>query len=198
MADHASLLPPNASQLQRDIEQTVATYLAGWPMAQIKNAHNPRLCRADFLPFLGWEWSVETWDANWPEATQRDVVWTSPEVHRRKGTIGAVRVALAAMGYGDVSIHEGVHEVVFDGFAFDTGAAFTEPLAWYEYTVTLAQPISTEMINQIEARLGEVAAERSVLVRVKADLINVVFDGFAFDAGQSFDAVINFEGGYGV
>lgn len=193
MTDFPSLLPHNAPQLQRDIEQVIAGFIADMPTHYIKNAHNPKLCRADFLPFLAWRWSVDDWDTNWTLATQRDVVWTSPSVHRFKGTTGAIKLALASMGYGDAHIHEFRDEPVFDGLAFDTGANFSAPMRWFHYTVTLSQPISAEMAASIHRRLGVVAAERSVLVHVDTSVIANTFDSIAFDAGQTFDAIYKFE-----
>ena len=43
-------------------------------------------------------WSVDRWDAGWPEATKRSVVAASEYVHRHKGTIGCCG-AVEPLGY---------------------------------------------------------------------------------------------------
>jgi phage tail P2-like protein len=54
-----------------------------------------------FLPYLAWALSVDVWDGNWPLSRKREVVSAARSVHRHKGTIAAVRRALAAL---DVAI----------------------------------------------------------------------------------------------
>lgn len=50
-----------------------------------------------FLPFLGYEDSVDVWDPAWPDATKRAVIEAAPIVHRHKGTVYAVKTALTAL-----------------------------------------------------------------------------------------------------
>jgi P2-related tail formation protein len=42
---------------------------------------------------------VDSWDANWSEKQKRDAIAASIEVHRHKGTVGALKRALQAVGY---------------------------------------------------------------------------------------------------
>ncbi len=51
------------------------------------------------LPYLAYAWSVDEWNDNWSAETQREVIRQSIWVHQRKGTLGAVKRALEAMGY---------------------------------------------------------------------------------------------------
>lgn len=57
------------------------------------------------LPYLAYAWSVDEWNDNWTAETKRQVIRDSLWVHERKGTLGAVKRALAAMNY-DASIIE--------------------------------------------------------------------------------------------
>ena len=50
--------------------------------------------------------STDVWDDSWSEGVKRAVIKASLEVHRRKGTIGAVKRALAAFEFEGVSIVE--------------------------------------------------------------------------------------------
>jgi P2-related tail formation protein len=49
--------------------------------------------------------SVEDWDSTWTEQQKRDVIAASVEVHRHKGTIGAMKAALRPLNY-EVQIDE--------------------------------------------------------------------------------------------
>jgi phage tail P2-like protein len=51
------------------------------------------------LPWLAWALSVDEWDTNWSETQKRNAIKTSLSVHMRKGTIGAVREAMAALSF---------------------------------------------------------------------------------------------------
>jgi phage tail P2-like protein len=50
------------------------------------------------LPWLAWERSVENFDAAINEEQQRELIKTSIRVHRRKGTVAAVREVFRALG----------------------------------------------------------------------------------------------------
>lgn len=66
------------------------------PLRQLWNAD---LCPLPLLPYLAWAWSVDRWDESWPETTKRAVVKSSAYVHKRKGTIGALRRVVEPLGY---------------------------------------------------------------------------------------------------
>lgn len=86
-----SLLPANATLLER------AFGAVAQPTADprvIATLWNPATCPATHLPWLAWALSVDAWNDQWDEATQRRVIAASIEVHRKKGTVGAVRRAL--------------------------------------------------------------------------------------------------------
>lgn len=66
------------------------------PLSKLWNADT---CPLVLLPYLAWAWSVDRWDENWPEATKRSVVKAAYIVHKRKGTIGAIRRVVEPLGY---------------------------------------------------------------------------------------------------
>lgn len=93
----STLLPPNATPLERQIDAAMTRILdIPVPTRLVKN---PRRAPAEVLPWLAWEYSVDEWDHGWTENQKRDAILSSVDVHRVKGTIGAVRRALAALGY---------------------------------------------------------------------------------------------------
>jgi phage tail P2-like protein len=94
----ARLLPPNSTDTERALvgtpdEQRIAPEIIG-------TLWNPATCPASTLPWLAWALSVDEWDATWDEAIQRRVIAASIDIHRHKGTVSAVRKALACLGHG--------------------------------------------------------------------------------------------------
>nr|WP_318035828.1 phage tail protein I [Ralstonia pseudosolanacearum] len=65
----------------------------------LRDLWNPATCPAELLPFLAWSFSVDRWNPAWPIATKRAVTAASYFVHRKKGTIGALRRAVEPLGF---------------------------------------------------------------------------------------------------
>jgi phage tail P2-like protein len=99
-----SLLPPNASQLLRDLE---SVFSDSFDLPTLNRyVVNPDLAPAHILPWLAWGLSVDDWSDNWSEQIRRNVIKASVEVHRKKGTIGALKKALQAFNYTNVKVEE--------------------------------------------------------------------------------------------
>lgn len=92
----SDLLPPNATPQERALSN-VAARVSDVPVP-IRDMWNADTCPSNALAWLAWAFSVDQWDSNWTDAQQRAFIKSSVEVHRYKGTIGAVRDALAALG----------------------------------------------------------------------------------------------------
>lgn len=86
-----SLLPPNATLLERALEAGGTRIVDVQAPADIDD---PMTCPADLLPWLAWGLSVDTWDADWSEADKRAAIAGSIELHRRKGTRMSVETVL--------------------------------------------------------------------------------------------------------
>lgn len=86
-----SLLPPNATSLERALEAGAARIVDVPVSADIDD---PMTCPAELLPWLAWGLSVDTWDADWTDADKRAAVAGSIELHRRKGTRTSVEMVL--------------------------------------------------------------------------------------------------------
>lgn len=94
----SSLLPANATAAERALSTAISEALAiGAPL---RDVWNPDTCPPHMLPWLAWAFSVDQWDSTWTVAQQRAFIKQSVEVHRHKGTVGAVRDALEALGLG--------------------------------------------------------------------------------------------------
>lgn len=87
-----SLLPPNATPLERALE--AATARIGDVPVPLADLWNPHTCPLAFLPWLAWALSVDSWDPDWPEETKRAAVASSIDEHRHKGTRFAVEAVV--------------------------------------------------------------------------------------------------------
>ncbi|WP_163833290.1 phage tail protein I [Spartinivicinus ruber] len=98
-----SLLPPNANPQENALSE--ATARAGEIPVTFQTLWQADHCPLPLLPWLAWTLSVDEWDEHWNEQTKRQVIKNSIKVHQHKGTIGAVKKALAATGL-NVTIQE--------------------------------------------------------------------------------------------
>ncbi|MCX2689615.1 phage tail protein I [Pseudomonas sp. DCB_CB] len=89
-----SLLPHNATPLERSLE---AASEQGIDPEIIRGIADSTRCPPDFLPWLGWAWKVEGWEAANTNAQRRELVREAIPVHKTKGTVGAIRRVLKAV-----------------------------------------------------------------------------------------------------
>lgn len=89
-----SLLPPNATRLERALEAGVTLRPAVDAAAIAEVIDNPTLAPAFLLPWLAFGKSVDAWDADWSEADRRDAIVDSIPMHRIKGTRASVETVL--------------------------------------------------------------------------------------------------------
>lgn len=93
---NAALLPPNTTPLERNLAEVCAD--ACELPVPLREAWSPADCPVALLPWLAWSFGVEEWDERWNEDQKRAVIAASIHIKRIKGTIGAVRRAIAALG----------------------------------------------------------------------------------------------------
>lgn len=97
-----SLLPPNASTLEKHVEQVISPELS-FPNRDI---WNPDKCPEHLLPQLAWALSVDDWDSSWPVERKRQVLRDIIYVHRKKGTRAAVERVVSAIRGDDIRVTE--------------------------------------------------------------------------------------------
>ena len=85
----ASLLPLNRTPLEQALAQ-VSMEKAALPNV-LRRMISPDTCPVALLPWLAIQRSVDRWDPNWSEAIKRKVIKDSFEIHKRKGTVSALR-----------------------------------------------------------------------------------------------------------
>lgn len=104
----SDLLPENATPIERALAEAVAR-ISDVPIRS-REVWSPQSCPSSLLPWLAWAFGVDDWDTNWTDAQKRGAISASVAVHRRKGTIGAVKTALAGLGF-DVLVQEWFNQI---------------------------------------------------------------------------------------
>lgn len=172
----ASLLPSNATAQERNVE--AATARIGELPVVIQDVWNPTACPAGLLPWLAWALSVDTWDSAWSERTKREVIARAVAVHRRKGSVWAVKEAIRAAGFETPVVQERLHrrsyngEIAYDGRYFHAWAR-----AWALYRVLLNRPIRNDQAATVRAILAETAPARSHLLSLDFQEVSNLYDG---------------------
>jgi phage tail P2-like protein len=92
-----SLLPPNATPLERNVEALTERLEVLPP--NFETMWDADHCAIDLLPWLAWAFSVDEWDADWSEAQKRKAIKDSKFIHKHKGTRAAVERALSALPF---------------------------------------------------------------------------------------------------
>ena len=118
----ADLLPPNATELERALAAATDRPV---PVI-VREVWNPDTCPAAILPWLAWAYSLDEWDSTWTEEQKRGAIKASVFVHRKKGTIGALRAALGGIGY-EIDVTEWHQEIpAGDPYTFRLGVTVNQ------------------------------------------------------------------------
>ena len=165
MSETTTLLPPNASALERAVEGAIRARLEAVPVP-LATLWNPDTCPVALLPWLAWALSIDEWDDTWIEAQQRAVIRESYAVHALKGTVHSIKAMLRAAGYGECDIQEGLDARYYDGAIKYDGTHYYGPNAgnWAKYRVFLKQPVSLAQAAMIKRLLQDMAPARCHLV----------------------------------
>lgn len=156
------LLPGNATPQEAAAEQ--ATARIGDVAVPLDTLWNPLTCPGAVLPWLAWAVSVDEWEAGWPEDRRRETIALAFYVHRRKGTLAAVRAALIAAGFGTATIVERFGRKFYDGTrTHDATSDHSEPDHWAEYRVFMDRPVSIAQAAMVRRLLTASAPLRSRL-----------------------------------
>jgi phage tail P2-like protein len=100
---YPSVLPPASTPFEKALEQ-VAAGLLDIPVP-VPDVWSPDRCPTNFLPWLAWGLSLDTWSPDWTDAIKRERLRQAIPIARRKGTAASVRAAVQSFG-GSVAIRE--------------------------------------------------------------------------------------------
>lgn len=89
-----AILPPFASKIELAILAAELGRISLIDPDIVRTIWDPWKCPDILLPFLAQAVSVDVWSNDWSEDQKRRVIAASPDVHRFKGTRGAVERAL--------------------------------------------------------------------------------------------------------
>lgn len=89
-----SVLPPSARASERALEQANAEPITSIPNL-IRATKSADDCPAALLPWLAWEYSVDTWNTDWNEAEKRAAIKRAQYIHQHRGTKSAVEMSLS-------------------------------------------------------------------------------------------------------
>ena len=92
----SSLLPSNSTAAERALAEAMAA-IDSIPVP-VRDVWNADTIPAPYLAWLAWAYSVDEWNVNWSENQKRTTVKRALAIQWQKGTIGAVREALGALG----------------------------------------------------------------------------------------------------
>lgn len=161
----SSLLPNNATTFEDSLSESIARISdVPTPARTVWNADD---CPADLLPWLAWAFSVDFWDASWSDDQKRASIKTAVSVQRYKGTIGAVKQALAALGYAVTITEWFEQDPPGDPYTFDvnvdmsqTGAdlaGLQKIISYINVTKNLRSHMNT-LLPSVSTRGGPVSA----------------------------------------
>lgn len=184
-----SLLPPNATKLERNIEQAMTPYA---PPRIIPTLWNASTCPASMLPMLAWASSIEDWDPQWSVEQQRAAIAAAADIHRHKGTPAAIKLALEVRGHPDAILVERADCVRHDGTATRNGYHRRGgPTQWATYRVILQRPITLDQAASITAMLDSVKRNCCHLVALDYTRAALRHNGYASRDGQYTRGIIN-------
>lgn len=184
----SNLLPPNANLHEHAIDDALARL--GTVPVDIVKTWNAQTCPDELLPWLAWALSIDEWDAAWTVAQQRAMIAASYEIHSHKGTPFAIKRALAALGYDNISIKEGewsFHNAIklHDG-AIKHGGDSVWPL--FDVILNIFESPDGAMILKIRDRIDRYKNARS-------QLRNLIFTDLFHNGAADHDGTYSHNGG---
>lgn len=157
MNEPADLLPPNASATERNLSKTIAR-LSDIPM-MVRKSWSPVDCPVELLPWLAWAFSVDEWDENWNEEAKRQIVANSAYLHKKKGTLAAIKRAVAPLGY--------IIETIEWFQDIPRGVPYTFRVVVGVIDTPLTESVHTEIIRLIETYKNERSHMSSLTVKAE-------------------------------
>ncbi len=143
-------------------------------------------CLPELLPWLAWARSVEGFDAASSEERQRALIRQSVDIHKRKGTVAAVRDVFRALGLGEVTIEQGRSGYRRDGTR--TRTAFNKrgvrADAWAEYRVICYSRLTVRQAAIARQMLASIAPARCHLFELDFSKAALVRNGLALRDGS--------------
>jgi phage tail P2-like protein len=168
----SDLLPPNSTATERALAEAMAS-LGELPVP-VRDVWSAETIPARYLPWLAWAYSVDEWDTAWQEDQKRATVKQALAVQRQKGTIGAVRDALGALG---------IYVQVREWFQLSPPG---EPFTFDLYVEASQTPVTLNGVRAVEGLVNATKNLRSHLAEIKLRAVTEsrVYVGAATNIGN--------------
>lgn len=95
LTDPDSLMPIGSTPLEKAIGKTLRLVVSSIAAPIIRQMWRVTECPESLLPYIAHSLSVDRWETSWTAAKKRAVIAESIADHRKKGTIGAMKEAIA-------------------------------------------------------------------------------------------------------
>ncbi|MDI3199037.1 phage tail protein I [Serratia ureilytica] len=192
-----SLLPPGSSQLERRAAEACAGISD--LNVPLRDLWNPARCPVKFLPYLAWAFSVDRWDEKWTAAEKRKAVTDAFYIHRRKGTVAAIRRVIEAMGFSmsiaewwEVADPRGTFRLTID--VNDVGIT-DEIVRELERLIGDARPVSRH-IAQLNIATAVNGVIYSAVTVHDGDIVTIYPADYEPDDSIKYNGQANFGGNY--
>jgi len=190
MADVTSILPPNATELERNVEQSATGAIEQLPVP-IRDLWNPDKCPVALLPWLAWALDVEQWQSDWPEITQRAAIKASVSVHNHMGTSASMVNALEALGYAPVRITEFINLFHRSSESYNGRRTHVGTTLAFQFDVEVNNNGAIPSVAAI-AKIREAINE---FRNVRSHLHNLYYNSIWHNGGNTHDGAITRDGG---
>lgn len=146
------------------------------------------LVKPNLLPVLADQFSMLD-EAAWLLAessdARRNLIKNAAELHRYKGTPWAIREVIRLLGFGEITLQEGLGNQVRDGSIRRDGAhVHGDPSSWPLYRVFLERTITNDQAALLRRLLLSVAPARCRLVSLDYQSVAIRHNGLARRDGQ--------------
>ncbi|UJA52507.1 phage tail protein I [Serratia marcescens] len=192
-----SLLPPGSSQLERRAAEACAGISD--LNVPLRDLWNPARCPVKFLPYLAWAFSVDRWDEKWTAAEKRKAVTDAFYIHRRKGTVAAIRRVIEAMGFSmsiaewwEVADPRGTFRLTID--VNDVGIT-DEIVRELERLIGDARPVSRH-IAQLNIATAVTGVIHTAAAVHDGDIVTIYPADYEPDDSIKYNGVAGFSGDY--
>lgn len=146
------------------------------------------LVKPKLLPVLADQFSLldeAAWMLAESREAKRNLIKNSAQIHRFKGTPWAIREVIRLLGFGEVTIQEGMNNQVRDGaISRDGSHVHGDPSAWALYRVLLRRAITNDQAALLRRLLLSVAPARCRLIALDYSSVAIRHNGFARRDGQ--------------
>ena len=117
------------------------------------------------LDLLGRQFHIEGYETAISIENKVELIKESINIHRKKGTVGAIKSILGAAGYGDAEVIEGLGVIKRDGSVIRRGSHYYGTLdgIWAMWRIYLSKAISVEQANSLRKVLIDTAPVRCEL-----------------------------------